>query len=96
MAIAEKKTYSKVPTPFGMMTAVDIPFKAVKEEWNIYDLEDGTQIKVRFNVAKISRILDPTGKTLIQPNGEISYNINGNPTVVVSTPKDVLEKLEKE
>ena len=39
----------------GMMTALDIPFKAVKEDWNIYELEDGTEIKVRFNVAKISK-----------------------------------------
>jgi hypothetical protein len=95
--MAEKKTYSKVPTPFGMTTALDITFTVVKEDWNVYDLADGTQLKVRFNVAKISRLIDPkTGKTFIQPNGELAYNINGNPTIVITTPKEVLEKLEKE
>ena len=79
----------------GMMTALDIPFKAVKEDWNIYELEDGTEIKVRFNVAKISRVLGPDGKSFIQPNGDIAYNINGNPTMVVNTPKEVLEKIEQ-
>jgi hypothetical protein len=97
LALPEKQTYSLVPTPFGMMQAVDVQFKTVKEEWNIYELEDGSQLRIRFNVAKVSRILDPkTGKTFIQPTGEPAYNINGNPTIATTTPKEVLEKLQKE
>lgn len=88
-----KRTYSKIPTPIGVIDALDMNFKVIKEDWNIYDLEDGRQIRARLNVAKISMGIDPkTEKTIIQPNGEPLIRVGGNITIAINTTKELLEK----
>jgi hypothetical protein len=96
LAISERKTYSKIPTPIGIIDALDLKFKVINEDWNVYDLEDGTQLRVRINVSKISRGIDPnTGDVFISPNGEPFYNVVANTTMAANVPKEVLEKLTK-
>ena len=96
MATSERKTYSKIPTPMGFIDALDLNFKVIKEDWNVYELEDGTELRVRINVSKISRGIDPkTGEAFIQPTGEPFYNIVANTSMAVNVPKETLEKLTK-
>jgi hypothetical protein len=96
LAISERKTYSKIPTPIGIIDALDLKFKVINEDWNVYDLEDGTQLRVRINVSKISRGIDPkTGEVFIGPTGEPFYNVVANTTMVANVPKETLEKLTK-
>lgn len=66
-----------------MATILD--FKTLNEEWNVYDLEDGTKVKIKTIATKIIRV-------------EGAYNKDGDPvyqvqsTNVVTT--DVPQKLK--
>jgi len=62
---------------FGKVRAKDLKFKVLKEYWNIYELEDGTIIRVKVIALKISKAIDlKTGEILYVPEtGEPLYNV---------------------
>ena len=82
---------SRIPYQQGTIEAEDLEFKTIREDWNLYELEDGTLMKVKMVVNKISRGIDPqTGGMLRVPlSGEPYYNVRYNVTVVA----EVSEKL---
>lgn len=57
---------------FGEVEAVDLDFEAPEEDWRHYELEDGTELKVKTVVNKIYRF-------------ENVYNDVGNPIYEIST-----------
>ena len=96
MVTSRKRTFTKIRTPEGEIDGEDLEFKTVKEEWNRYDLEDGTVLRVKTLVGKISRGIDPKNrKTFFLPTGETLYNVTTNTVVTASVPKETLEKLKK-
>lgn len=50
----------------------------IKEEhWNIYELEDGTRIKIRATISRFERALEPlTEKPMYNNNGEPIYGLS--------------------
>lgn len=71
-----------------------LSYDIVKEDWNKYQLEDGSLIKVRLIVNKIARGIDPeTGDILRVPDsGEPYYNINYSVEVVAEVPEKLMEQ----
>lgn len=54
--------------------AISLDFKVLEEHWNIYELEDGTRVKVRANIVRFDRTLDlDTEEPLYAANGEPLY-----------------------
>jgi hypothetical protein len=95
--LPEKKTITMVDSPKGMIEAVDLEYKTVREDPNVYELEDGTRLKVRLYINKISRGIDPdTKKTYILPNGEPLYNIRWALGISAEVPKETFERLKEE
>jgi len=76
-----------------MIKAKDLKFKVIKEDWNEYELEDGTIIRVKLIATKISRGIDPkTGNIFyIEDRGEPLYNVRHSEVVNVDIPKDLLK-----
>lgn len=67
--------------------ALSIPFKSIKEDWNEYDLEDGTTLKMKAVVSDIVRVdgqFDPEGNPL--------YLIKSGNMVVASSPDNLKKK----
>jgi len=50
--------------------AIDTDFKTVKEDWNVYDLQDGSRIRLKTVVSIIAKV----------PN---EFDNEGNPVYVV-------------
>ena len=74
--LSKTRTITMIDGPTGQIQAEDLDYKTVREDWNIYELEDETRLKVKLVVAKISRGLDPkTNKPYFLPNGEPLYNV---------------------
>src|SRR5207247_11040794 len=48
----------RIPFQGEMCDGEEVEFTATKEDWNVYECEDGTRVKIRFIVGKIVRLLD--------------------------------------
>jgi hypothetical protein len=93
--MSSRKTVSLIESPIGEIEAEDLEYSTVKEDWNVYDLQDGSRIKVKLSVAKISRGIDPkTGKAYFLPNGEPLYNVRWNVNISAEVPRNILKKLK--
>lgn len=67
------------------VTGKEMGFEPLAEQWNKYQLEDGTIIKARLNVLKIIRVVDEKGDPVFsEQNNEPVYAINHRIDVVVS------------
>ena len=80
--------------PTKRVKAKVVKFKVLKEDWNEYELENGTLIRVILNVNHISMPIDPeTGEFIKNPEtGEPIYNLNWNVRIVTLYPKKILEE----
>jgi len=70
------RSLSRVPGPKGMSLAEDLNYKTIKEDWNEYELEDGSVLRVKTVVTKISKMLEDDKKSLrYTSEGEPVYNV---------------------
>jgi len=65
----------------------EIDFKVKQDDWNIYELEDGTTIKLKTVVTKIIR----TEKWHAQRNDPI-YSVSSNTVVECTVPENLKRK----
>jgi hypothetical protein len=73
--------------------ALSIDFKPVEEYWNIYELADGTRLRVRTSIARCERPLDPQGEEfLYRPTGEPIYGVEFSVEINFDFSEDVLRK----
>lgn len=85
-------TESIIPSPIGNVRATDLKFETIKEDWNVYKLEDGATLRVRVVAVKITRGIDPkSGEILYTPEGEPYYNIKYQTLIVADVPKKLLK-----
>lgn len=87
-----------VTSPKGMIRAKDLEFETLKEDWNVYKLEDGTIIKVKLIVGKISRGIDTeTGDIYyLEDTGEPFYNVRSRTMVIAEIPNKLLKPLSEQ
>lgn len=93
------KTFTFVSDPSvagGIVYARDLSYKTVKEDWNVYELEDGAVLKVKVAAIKISRGEHPeTGEIVPTKDGEPLYNIRYQVIVGAEVPEGLLAKKTK-
>lgn len=71
-------------------------FKAIKEGWNEYKLEDGTTVKLRFILIKL--INQPNGfaiSSTIVPGVFPSPDLIGYPSLATYSPQELEKSIEK-
>jgi len=94
--MTEKKTISIVGSPKGRIEAEDLDFKMIKEYWNVYELEDGSMLRVKPILGKVSRGIDPqTEKPYILENSEPLYSIRYKIEIAADVPRETLKKLKE-
>ena len=88
--------YVKIPHPHKSGAFVQgkvLKIKRSEEHWNVYELEDGTIIKVKLCVNHISMPIDPTtNKPMRKPNGEPIFNVNWTIHIVPLYPREKINK----
>jgi hypothetical protein len=93
--LSEKpKRVTRLPLPDGrLIDAQDLEFKVIREDFNLYELEDGTILKMRVVAGKISRGIDPeTGGILYAPNSnEPYYNIRSQTVIMAEVPEKLIK-----
>jgi hypothetical protein len=90
--MSEKRGSTKITTPIGVFDSINLDFKTIREEWNIYELDDKTRVRLRFNVAKIIQAVDKSGKILLNPNAEPIISVTGNLTITLDPPREESKK----
>jgi len=75
--------------PIDLSKGKKIDFKAIKEEWNEYELEDGTKLKVKLVLVDVLRFPDYT------PLGEPVYQIMSRNVLKTTYVPDDLKKKPK-
>lgn len=68
--------------------ALSLRFKTIKEEWNEYDLEDGTTLRMKAVVSDVVRIEGHYD----QENNPV-YVVRSSNIVVVSSPDNLKKKV---
>ncbi len=76
--------------PDALQGAVDLDFTEVEEHWNVYQLSDGTKLKVKLIVRGVKRL------TQYEPDGTPVYLINSmNVVRAIDIPESVRQKPKK-
>lgn len=66
---------------------VELEFKALKEDWNKYEVSDGSVIQLKDVVMKIIRLKDK-----YDPEGSPIYVIKTSPVINISAPEQLKKK----
>ena len=92
----KERTYSIIQGPDGKpIRAVDLKFEPIKEDWNIYRLEDGTILRIKLIATKISRGIDERGEIIYNPAGEPLYNVRWTAVVAADVPEKLIKKIKR-
>jgi hypothetical protein len=94
MGETEKRiTHARMPDG-TLVKCQDLDFEVESEPWARYKLKDGTMLKVKVVVGKISRAIDPkTGGILRNPEtGEPYYNVLHNVFLMAEVPESLMKR----
>ena len=58
---------TRIEGELGVVLAQDLNYESIKEDWNVYKLEDGTILKAKLAAVKISRGVGEDGKSQNEP-----------------------------
>lgn len=88
------KRISRIPYGSGTIEAENLDYKTLREDWNLYELEDETLLKIKIVANKIARGIDPeTSEILrVENSGEPYYNVNYRVIVVAEVAEDLMKQ----
>jgi hypothetical protein len=72
------------PIPKGKI----VDFKPLREDWSDYSLSDGTVLRVKVVISKVTRLQNPDGNFSVSPTGEPIYFFQSQNVVQVVTPAE--------
>lgn len=52
-----------------------VDFETMKENWNMYQLEDGTRVRIRIHPTQFNKALDPQTEEVMYKNGQPIYGV---------------------
>ncbi len=55
---------------------IEVEFETVHEDWNVYELSNGTRLRVKTLLAHAFQIVDENGNPIYGDNGEPEYVVN--------------------
>lgn len=59
-------------------------FDTTREDWNTYELESGTKVRVKLSVQKIFRLVDDQGNPLFSADGDPEIAVRHQVQIVAS------------
>jgi hypothetical protein len=70
-----------------------LDFKIIGEQWNVYELENGSRIKIKVDVVRIEQAIDlKTDKPLRRADGSPIYGAEINVNISVEDAQNTLKK----
>lgn len=81
--------YTKVTFQGREIEAVQLEFETVKEGWDKYKLEDGTELKVRTIVSKVFRAKE------VDQQGNLIYVMSSTTLIDANVSDEAIAAIEK-
>lgn len=78
----------RIPYKGREVDATEVDFQTRKEEWNEYQLMDGTSIKMKLVVSEIFKVADEYDE-----EGNPVYVVRSNNVLVVRSPDNLKKRL---
>lgn len=79
------RTIKQITMPDGsVIRGILTDFEVIKEEWNEYTLEDGTNLRVKTVLVRALQLIDDDGQPRRTPDGDPEIFINTSITVVAN------------
>ena len=72
------------PIPRGKL----VNFKPLKESWSDFSLSDGSVLRVKVALSKVTRVLNADNSTLVSPTGEPVYMLQTQNVIQVLTSSE--------
>ena len=70
--------------------ALFVDFKIIQEDWNIYELEDGTRARIRIRVREFSKALDPETEEIMYRGAKPVYGMEVGVETVIECPEELI------
>ncbi len=67
--------------------AIEVRFKSVREDWNEYDIDDGTTVRIKVIVSDVMRLVDQ-----FDAEGNPVYVVKSGNTMFVKSPDHLKKK----
>ncbi len=67
-----------------------LDFKIMREDWNIYELEDGTKVRIRVSPSSFVKPLDPKTDKVIYSGDHPMYGMDVGVETVFEYPEEVI------
>ena len=84
LSLKNKPSGPILPQEMRTLPKTEVKFNPFYEDWNIYTLEDGTELRVKVNISKIEKV---EGK--FDNFGNPIYRVNSVPAITVYPPKKI-------
>ena len=69
--------------------ALIIDFKPISENWNTYELQDGTRVRIRANATQFDRALDPETGDILYIKGKPQYGAAIGVEIIYEFPEGI-------
>lgn len=88
----------QIPLPDGSVgDAVELDYEVVREDWNEYELEDGTRLKVKIVLQKVLRSDDAhtaMGEPIYQFSSQNAVRTENIPEELMAEPEVDVEEVD--
>ena len=68
-----------------------VDFETTKEDWSIYQLGDGTRVRIRVHPTQFTTALDPKTGELMYKNGQPMYGVQAGLEIMFEPPEALLK-----
>lgn len=68
-----------------------VDFKIIKEDWNIYELEDGTRVRIRIHATNFDKALDPETGEVMYREAKPQYGVGLGVETVFEYPEELVK-----
>lgn len=95
--MARRTSYKPHPDPEKArrgekVMAVFLDFKVIEEGWNVYELEDGTRVRVKIHATQFDRAIDPeTDELIYDKEGKPQYGVGLGVETVFEFPEGFIK-----
>jgi len=84
-----KSKTRKISIPGGSNVSVtEVSFDTIKENWDEYELSDGTLVRVKNVILKMFQQVDDEGNVVYNDEGDPAIIVMGHQIIVAGSPKD--------
>jgi hypothetical protein len=74
-----------------MVKGLIVDFETIKEDWSIYQLGDGTRVRIKCHPTQFNKALDPQTGDVMYKNGQPIYGVQAGIEVIFESAEALIK-----